>query len=623
VGRVSRVAASGFRTNATLAAVLVIVAAAAYWRLAGLGTPGLWLDEILGVRGVGPEHGPIYYAIMRATTRPSPDEVLTRLPFALAGLACVVVAFLAGRAASGPWLGVGAASAVAASPIHIYYSREARPYALLLLCGVVGVLALARASRTGRPWPCLALLAAASVLAVFMSANGMVLVVALLAGAIWVLPLGWRPALAWLALLAVTGGACWYVAHVYYPSPAAAGATLPAARAIVEASAPLLGPMFSGHREMSPVPLAAWIGLGLGGLGAIAIGVQAPRLALALITAAFVGLALPVALMLWIEHGISARYALSAYPALTLLAAGPLALIDRIDRPWTRDARWLVVAAGVLLVGLGDAHARTRHAAYLEKADWRKVASIVLERSAPGDTVIVSNDWSEICLTYYMPDGQSGRKVVNIHESLDDARRVAAAATRALLVSAGTHFTSYAVPRWMEDSLPAVWPSGRENLRVAYYPNRAAYLEHAITPEEVEADEQRLMTMLRSRIDMTVNARRFLVEGWHDAEVYRRDTPFRWANPRAIAYLPVSERWPTELRTKVRPHPRLVDRTLTVLINGTPASAVMLTDEWTDVTVPLPRERLKADANLIELRTAEPPAPDDRGAKAVQGIEIR
>lgn len=297
-----------------VAAVLAILAVAGYWRLLHLGTPGLWLDEILGVGGIGPEHGPVYYAIMRATTRQLPNEILTRLPFALAGLAGVAGAFLAGRTASGPWLGIGAASAVAASPIHIYYSREARPYALLLLCAV-----------------------------------------------------------------------------------------------------------------------------GLAAVGAIAIGLRAPRFSLALVTAAVVGLLLPVALMLWIQHGISARYVLSALPALTILAAGPLAFLDRLDRPWTRDARWQLLAAGVLLFVLGDAHASARRAAYLEKADWRRVASIVLERSAPGDIVIVSNDWSEICLTYYLPKGASARRIVNVRESLDEAHRVAAASRRALIVSGGTH----------------------------------------------------------------------------------------------------------------------------------------------------------------------------------------
>jgi predicted membrane-bound mannosyltransferase len=128
-------------------AFAVIVAAAAWWRLSNLANPGLWLDEILGVRGVGPEHGPIYYATMRATTGAHPNEFLTRLPFALAGILGVAVACFLGRAAAGPWLGIAVGAFVATSPVHLYYSREARPYAVLLLCGFVGLLAIVHLVR--------------------------------------------------------------------------------------------------------------------------------------------------------------------------------------------------------------------------------------------------------------------------------------------------------------------------------------------------------------------------------------------------------------------------------------------------------------------------------------------
>ncbi|MEO5822630.1 MAG: hypothetical protein ABIT71_19140 [Vicinamibacteraceae bacterium] len=398
-------------------------------------------------------------------------------------------------------------------------------------------------------------------------------------------------------------------------------ATLPPVPAVFEAALPLLGPMFSGHREMSPVPAAAWMGLALAALGAVAIGRQAPRVALALVTAAVVGLALPVGLMVWLQHGISARYALSALPALLLLAAGPLAFLDALDRPWTRAPRSLVAGAAVIMAALGVAYAGARRDAYREKADWRRVAAIVLARSAPGDTVIVSSDWSDVCLSYYLPTGADARRVVNVRESLDDAKREAAAVPHALLVSAGTHFSN-AVPRWMED-LPPVFRGPRESLQVAFYPDRPTYLETAITAAEVAADETRLTTTLRSRIDMTVNARTYLLSGWHDAEVYGRDTPSRWADPAAIAYLPVSSRWPTELVTTVRPHPRLVDRGLTVLINGVSVASVQLTDDWTEVRARIPRGYLRLGANTIELRTAAPAAPYDRGAKAVQGIALR
>jgi hypothetical protein len=602
-------------------AALAILAAAAYWRFLNLDAPGLWLDEILGVRGIGPEHGPVYYAAMRAMTRQEPNEFLTRLPFALAGLAGVMAAFAAGRAASGSWLGIGAASALAASPIHIYYSREARPYALLVLCGMAGVYALAQAIRTKGRLSWIMLVVTAAMAALFVSANGASVAAALLGAAIWTWPSTRRQALSWVAVLLAAGGACSFIVFSIYPPPDAA-ATWPGVFALHGEVAPLLGPLFSGHRETSPIPAAAWIGLALAASGAVVIGRRAPRLALALGTAALIGLTLPVGLMIWLQHGISARYVLSALPALTLLAAGPLALLDHIDRAWTRDPRWLSAGAVVAVTALGAAHTAARHDALREKADWRRVAAVVLERSSAGDTVIVSNDWTEICLGYYLQPDRTARRLVNVRESLDEAKRAASTAGHALIVSAGTHFTSYAIPRWMED-LPILFRSGRESLQVAFYPDRATYVERAITATEVADDEKRLITSWRSRIDMTVNARAYLLSGWHDAEVYQRDTPFRWADPTAVAYVPVWTRWPREVVTRVRPHPRLIDRTLTVLINGVAVASVVLRDEWTEVRVQIPRGHLKAGSNMIELRTAAPPAPYDRGAKAVQAIELR
>ena len=141
------------------------------WRLAGLASPGLWLDEILGVRGIGPERPSLLRDDARHYRR-APERVLTRLPFAVAGVVGVAVACLLGRAVSGPWLGVGVGSFVATSPIHLYYSREARPCAYLLLCGFVGLLAVTHLVRRSdrSPWWSLAL-AGAVAAAVSTSAN--------------------------------------------------------------------------------------------------------------------------------------------------------------------------------------------------------------------------------------------------------------------------------------------------------------------------------------------------------------------------------------------------------------------------------------------------------------------
>jgi mannosyltransferase len=605
------------------AALAMIVVAAAWWRLTDLARPGLWLDEIFGVRGIGPEHGPLYYMTMRATTLAQPNEFLTRLPFALAGILGVAIAGLVGRSAAGSWLGIAVGAFVATSPVHLYYSREARPYAILILCGFVGLLAVAHlVRRWERPWLWLIALALAIGIAVFTSANGIFVVLSLVVAAVWTRP-GLRMYALWLGIVLALAAASVFTVRSIYPPPGATASVLPTWQAVRDGVVPVLGPMVTGHLEQPAMRPVSWLGVGLALCGALAIGWRAPRLALALTTAAVAGLVLPVATMLWLQHFISARYALAMFPAFAILIAGPAALLDWLDGPWRRDGRWLVAAAALALLVLGSLQSDARRLALNDKADWRKVGAMVAERTRPGDLVVVSNDWSWVCLEYYLPSGgPQGRRIVNVHESLADAQRTVAGSPTAILVSGGDHFTSWEVPRWMS-GFPRIWQTGREDIALSFYPDRRTYLASAVTPKEVAADEARLLTMLRSRIDMTVNARFLLVDGWHDAEVYRRDTPFRWADRRAIVYLPVSARWPTVLTTKVRPHPRLIDRRLNVLINGVLVSTTMLTDEWTDVRADIPRERLKAGANLIELQTSEPPAPYDRGTKAVQGIDLR
>src|SRR5207248_2312948 len=136
------------------------MAVAAYLRFKDLGVPSYWLDEILGdmltthhastapwwhwLTGLEHEHGPLYYATQLAARVAGHDEWSGRLPAALFGLAAIPLVFLAARALGGWAAGVAAAIVLAVSPLHVYYSREARPYALLMLLTAVMLIALLR-----------------------------------------------------------------------------------------------------------------------------------------------------------------------------------------------------------------------------------------------------------------------------------------------------------------------------------------------------------------------------------------------------------------------------------------------------------------------------------------------
>ncbi|MCA1732146.1 MAG: glycosyltransferase family 39 protein, partial [Acidobacteria bacterium] len=143
----------------TAATALLLLAGAAWLRLRQLGQTSLWLDEILNVpitRELGTlrwfemllpferENGPLYYLFSWIGLASGlPLEIGFRLPSILAGLAALAIAWAIGRRASGWWItGALAAALLAISPLHVYYSREGRPYALLVLFGALAILGL-------------------------------------------------------------------------------------------------------------------------------------------------------------------------------------------------------------------------------------------------------------------------------------------------------------------------------------------------------------------------------------------------------------------------------------------------------------------------------------------------
>ena len=145
--------------------LLAAVAAGAALRFATLDQQSFWIDEGYTVRLLrmdlsGLLHGiprteetpPVYYALAWLWTRAfGTGEVGVRSLSALFGTATIPVAYLLGRRLASVRAGVVVAALAAFSPLLVWYSQEARAYALLLLlAGVSTLLALAARERGGR-----------------------------------------------------------------------------------------------------------------------------------------------------------------------------------------------------------------------------------------------------------------------------------------------------------------------------------------------------------------------------------------------------------------------------------------------------------------------------------------
>ena len=144
-------------------------------RGARLGHQSLWVDEVFSWRSarIGAAftrhdlleniHGPLYGVLLHAWGAIAGDgELALRLPSALFGAALVpALAWVARQ-----WLGrdtvVPAAWLAAGSPFLLWYSQEARNYALLMLCATLASGAML-SLREKSSWRGLAGYAAASV----------------------------------------------------------------------------------------------------------------------------------------------------------------------------------------------------------------------------------------------------------------------------------------------------------------------------------------------------------------------------------------------------------------------------------------------------------------------------
>ncbi|MCU0243019.1 MAG: glycosyltransferase family 39 protein [Vicinamibacteria bacterium] len=138
-----------------------IIAVGLFFRLRGLGRENLWLDEVVSVewirlpflamlRAIADDvHAPLYFILLRLWCGLcGASEFSVRALSAVFGLLSLVAVESLGRRLYGVGVGLSAAALLAVCPYHIYYSQEARPYALLVLLSVLNFHALSAAVQT-------------------------------------------------------------------------------------------------------------------------------------------------------------------------------------------------------------------------------------------------------------------------------------------------------------------------------------------------------------------------------------------------------------------------------------------------------------------------------------------
>jgi mannosyltransferase len=85
-------------------------------------------DEVLGLRGAYDPNPPLYWATEKLFAQVFPEVVAGRYVSWLAGTLTIPVLYLLGRRVANGWVGLAAGVALAVSPLHIWFSQEARHY---------------------------------------------------------------------------------------------------------------------------------------------------------------------------------------------------------------------------------------------------------------------------------------------------------------------------------------------------------------------------------------------------------------------------------------------------------------------------------------------------------------
>lgn len=595
--------------DAVLLAAAALLGAAL--RLTHLDTVSLWLDELIDYDvatnvlrhpfralfpGLSSEHGPLFYATELAGRVFASPEISARLFPAIFGVIAIVALWLAARSA-GLTTGCIAALLLALSPLHVYYSHEARPYALLMLLATVALIALVKRNPI--------LFGAATTACMLTSkAAGPFVLSAACSAAI----------AAWLAeqreerkrfaiAAAVAAASPLLIPLLYHVPEGVPTAGFPGVSArffneLLQTFTLQVLPPFAARR-------AAYAMLALAIAGAIALFRRNRVHATIAVVLATFPVASGIAALAIIGHWYNVRYVSAALPAWLLLVAAGIEWIAMIaTQRIGRHAFWIVALAVVAAIGKESWPAAREE--WSRKLDWREVASSIWNHAAPGDTVLTTNSWSFLSLQFYLQRLPPRVHLVNAAESLAIAQRTVKSREPVWIVSAGFEADT-TVTGW-SCAYPLLMASKREQLRIHYAPSLGHFLQHrALGPELRTIAAQYPNGACRLLADTSDAI--FFASGWGTLES-NGDEQWRWAlGPEATVVLPVSGA--TDRTIRFHALPAGSSQTVEVLIDGSSLGGVAMSAGWRDYEIEAPAGVWKGDRHTLTLRFAHSAAPHD------------
>lgn len=562
-----------------LAVLALVIAFGAYLRFDALGTPSYWLDEVLGqqltsealaqpwwrwLTGFEAEHGPLYYATQAATRVAGSDEFAGRLAAALFGLATIpLVAVISSQFAGGmpqkdeevfvPSLwrpgacALAASALLALSPFHVYYSREARPYALLMLLTAVLLLLLVR----GASWRPVSLVLVAML---YTSA-----VAAPILAASAIAALFSRRRTAWLPHVVI--GIAFLL---LYRRPPVETPGVPFRAMDFDLFAAVLrsftvsasGADANGRTVIALSAFAV--------LGAYVLYRRSRLAALTVLSMTVLPVAFAVAALKITGHWFAVRYIGPGLIGFVVLAGAGISAAAMFA------ARRRAFAYGLTLLILGATARETWGPARREpfqKLDWRGITARIARYAQRGDVVIAAEPWTGIISDYYLarlPD----RGVVDIQTSLVPIANQLRAEHPATFIISTNAPEDTPMRKWACEH-PLILASPIDGFRMHY---AGDFLR-----ERAQEPERRA---IRAGLADAVLYR----DGWASVEGSGADA-FRWAiGERATMVVPGTVR----LRLLPLEHPSLPEQRVAISVNGRFVRELTLKAGWTDHLLEVP-----------------------------------
>ena len=646
------------------AALTAIFLLAAYLRFVHLSGPSLWLDEILHLKlgrtlfdqppaallmgntslDTFSENGLLYYALQAVGQWLQPGDVGVRLVPAIGGTVTVVLMALIGHRLGGPRLSVVAAFVLAVSPLHVYYSREGRPYYLIMALSLVLLWSLletrSRLANTTAYIGCVlgvyVGLHAVPVLLTFLALSGLQLSLTLRAeptegetgekkGQV---DKGKRRLAAmqaiFAALVALAAAYWMYLAGSTVNRPGqefrpeqiaiqeAPGFQSPvAARSREQFVASLTT---AGHAARSPV-LRSWLLLGVSALGLVALARRAPANAVLVCGMFLLPAALSAAGLVSLGRGYELRYTSSALPAFVLLTAlGVLSLAD-VGAPYVRRVLPRLSGgaaaqgiAGAIVLLLIAPNVTAALADPQRKLDWRGVAEFVDDLVLDGESILVPNEWPKTCLDYYLRNRGRVIEFVSIWETAALGEREVAARDTGWMLTAGFRKSNEA-RAWMHGFVP-VLKRRQEEMALFFFPDLVTLLK---TRAEAGNDDYFVEQFERMQRRFEFGGAELALQGrgWSYVE-NSTEASFQWITG-AVAELglPIAQAQDGKIRLRAQPfsYPGAPRQQLELVLNDALIAMLELENGWSSHQVSVPSESWNSGANVLYLRPAHRARP--------------